>query len=115
MKLRINGNSIRLRLTPEDVVSLCTNSKVSYHTKLLNGLFSYELRAEVHWHAEVVGSHLSVSIPKSEITDWEKNDTVGFEHHFENGLFVLIEKDFQCLHPRSHEQEDHLYPNPEKH
>lgn len=114
MKLRINGNNIRLRLSPEDVETLCSNSKVSCYTKLLNGLFSYELKAESHWHAEVVGSHISVSIPESEITEWEKNETVGFEHRFDNGLFVLIEKDFQCLHPRKHEQEDHLYPNPEK-
>ena len=114
MKLRINGNSIRLRLTPEEVEEICDGEKVSTHTKLLNGLFSYELKTEAVWHAEVIGSHISVSIPQSEVSDWAENETVGFEHRFENGLLVMVEKDFQCLHPRKHEQENHLYPNPDK-
>lgn len=114
MKLRINGNSIRLRLTPQEVESLSAGEKISAHTMLLNGLFSYELKAESTWHAEVIGSNISISIPQAETSGWAENDKVGFEHHFENGLLVMIEKDFQCLHPRPHEPEDHLYPNPEK-
>ena len=114
MKLRINGNSIRLRLTPLEVESLGRDEKIIAHTVLLNGLFSYELKGAEVWHAEVIGSTIAVSVPKNQLVDWGQNDLVGFEHEFENGLFVLVEKDFQCLHPRKHEQEDHLYPNPAK-
>lgn len=115
MKLRINGNSIRLRLNPHEVTTLCNDATITSHTTLLNGLFNYELKTGSHWHAEVIGSSISVSMPYTLVEDWAENKTVGFEHEFGNGLLVLVEKDFQCLHPRKHENEEHLYPNPEKH
>lgn len=115
MKLRINENSIRLRLTPEEVGSLSKGEKVSSFVELLNGQFSYELIAGDAWGAETAGSSIYISIPQTKVLGWAENSKVGFEQRFENGLLLLIEKDFQCLHPRKHEQEDHLYPNPNTH
>lgn len=114
MKLRINGNSIRLRLTPEEVQAVSLGERIHATCKLLNGLFSYELKPETDWHAEILGTNISISLPIAEASGWAENDQVGFEYRFSNGLLVLIEKDFQCLHPRDHENEDHLYPNPEQ-
>lgn len=115
MKLRINENSIRLRLTPDEVEKVSKGEKVSSLVELLNGQFCYELRAGSVWSAETAGPSIYISIPQTEVLDWAENSKVGFEQRFENGLLLLIEKDFQCLHPRKHEQEDHLYPNPNTH
>lgn len=115
MKLRINESSIRLRLTPEEVERVSKGEKVSSFVELLNGRFGYELISGDTWSVETAGSNICISIPQSEVLDWAGNSKVGFEQRFENGLLLLIEKDFQCLHPRKHEQEDHLYPNPNTH
>ena len=47
------------------------------------------------------------------IKDWHLNDKVGFEAEMDNGCYILVEKDFQCLVPRAEEAEDDLYPNPQ--
>ncbi|NVJ47695.1 MAG: hypothetical protein HWE07_11230 [Cytophagia bacterium] len=115
MKLRINGNSIRLRLTPDEVENLSKGMKVGSSLDLINESLNYELIPGDIWNAEILGANISIFIPRSEVLGWAENSQVGFEHKFENGLLLLIEKDFQCLHPRKHEQEDHLYPNPNTH
>lgn len=113
MKLRINGNSIRLRLTPDEVETVSLGEKVHASCSLLNGIFSFELKPANDWHAEIVDSNISISLPLTDASGWSKSEQVGFEYRFANGLLVLIEKDFQCLKPREHENEAHLYPNPE--
>lgn len=114
MKLRINQNSVRLRLTPEEVDTLTSEGTIVSSCLLLNASLEYVLQTADQWSAEISGSRIKISIPETEVRGWHENDKVGFEHHFENGLLLLIEKDFQCLHPRQHENEDHLYPNPEQ-
>ncbi|MDG2455745.1 MAG: hypothetical protein P8N47_08050 [Bacteroidia bacterium] len=43
--------------------------------------------------------------------NWDTDERVGFDHTV-NGLFILLEKDWQCLKPRDHEDESNLYQHP---
>jgi hypothetical protein len=100
MKLRLEGNSIRLRVRKSDLIKLHTESRIRESLLFSNGvLFIYQLITDNN--AETIDAQLSaeaitVSIPLSMATNWLNSDAVGLEHTLDSGLFILIEKDFPC-------------------
>ena len=51
----------------------------------------------------------TVTLPRSDVTHWIESDQVGIEGP-SGQLFVLVEKDFQCLH-RSNREDGDAFPN----
>ena len=117
MKLRIKGNSIRLRLTKTDVANLCEHDQVDEATQIGSQKFTYRISTqEANTFEAILEPYLiHILIPKSEIVGWETNDKVGFEYVVKQDqgqpLQLLIEKDFTCLVPRAENETDN-YPNP---
>jgi hypothetical protein len=113
MKLRINGNSIRLRLSKADVDSFVFTGTITAVCNILDKSLKYTLahRNDSMFSAELVGSHLFIYIPSSEIESWNIDERVGFDGKV-GDLYILIEKDFQCLKPRENEDETDLFSNP---
>ncbi len=114
MKIRINGDTIRMRLTPEEVTSLVKTGSISDSCQFPNATLRYGISTseEGTISARFTENHIGISVPANQLNDWDSDNRVGFEHKLDDRLLILIEKDFQCLHPRKHENEDHLYPNP---
>ncbi|HMR86722.1 MAG TPA: hypothetical protein PKD51_01140 [Saprospiraceae bacterium] len=115
MKLRISGNSIRLRLSMSDVQMLVQNGIVLDKTHIGNGILRYQITQKMHENelsATFENDTINVHIPKDWLTNWDNDERVGFEGCDANGLNILIEKDFQCMKPRQHEDESDLYLNP---
>ena len=120
MKVRIKGNSIRLRLTQGEVEAFGETGYVSEITQVSNeSRFIYELftSPEVSEYSSTFFDHvLRISLPYSTAMAWANTDQVGMQANVKNGmpegLSVLVEKDFQCLVPRDHEDETDNYPNP---
>ncbi|MFY0592244.1 DUF7009 family protein [Roseivirga sp.] len=114
MKIRVNGNSIRLRLAPEEVTELVNTGSVSDVCAFPNGNFTYGIRATTasEMNASFLNGFIAVQVPEGQLVEWDQNEKVGFEFTTPSGLFLLVEKDFKCLQPRKHENESHLYENP---
>ncbi|GAB5536325.1 MAG: hypothetical protein Rubg2KO_25740 [Rubricoccaceae bacterium] len=117
MKLRIKGDSIRLRLTQTEVRQLAETGEVesAMHvgtgTALTYGVCAADSRQlEVAWFR----NGLTLRVPRTWIGPWADGDGVGFEGTQDAGdgrtLAILIEKDFDCLHKRPDEQD--AFPNP---
>lgn len=117
MKLRIKGNSIRLRLTKTDVSKLCSEGWVEEQTHFPGAVLKYRLEAssEEKHSAQFSNNILSVHIPASFVSVWKENDVVGTEGWYktENNpdLKILVEKDFKCL-DATHESQEDNYENP---
>jgi len=114
MKIRIKGNSIRLRLTKSEVHQLATLGKVSESTSFPNGALNYHLISDTavpNLSASFSDNEISIRMPKVWAQAWEKSDQVGHEVTLENSLYLLIEKDFACLDNSREDQSDN-YPNP---
>jgi hypothetical protein len=100
MKLRLEGNSIRLRVRKSDLIKLQTEGSIKEGLIFPNSLyFNYQLITDKN--AETIDAQLSadaltVSIPLSMAMNWLNSDAVGIEHTLSSGLFILIEKDFPC-------------------
>jgi len=121
MKLRIKGNSIRLRLTQAEVKEFQENGIVEEIVK-----FGNTDSSKMHYLLQVSSGNeinalyelnkMLVNVPKPIAEKWTTTNQIGFEYQMplnENeNLFILVEKDFKCLQPRKHEDENDMFPNP---
>jgi len=114
MKLRIKGNSIRLRLSKEEVDQLVESEQVWSRCDMpINRLtYGIELADVEEMSAAFKNSKLRVVMPRFMVANWHTSDLVGFDHTDSNDLYILVEKDFKCLVPRPNEDETQLYKNP---
>jgi len=117
MKIRIRGNSVRFRLTKNEVEQLCQEQFIEEKTNFPNLDFSYAVKASTTKNLEVdfAKNKISLQISKELLQGWDTNNKVGYSHSFptSNGktLDILLEKDFTCLEDRG-EDESNNYPNP---
>ena len=113
MKLRIRGDSIRLRLTRTEVAAVAQGQLVQEFTGFPGGIrfaYSLEPRADAAGiSASFSDGRIVVALPLAQALAWANGDSVTLQS---GG--ILIEKDFACLKPRAHEQEDEsdMFPNP---
>jgi hypothetical protein len=117
VKLRIQENSLRLRLTQNEVAQLRNRGRVESLIEFSPGQWLVYL-LEGSFHAESVaaafdGQAIRVTVPAHLMTEWAESDRVSFEAPSQAGVQLLIEKDFQCLHNRG-EQDHGSYPHPLK-
>ena len=100
MKLRLEGNSIRLRVRKSDINALQKNAVITEALTFPNGdVFHYQLQinnSSLNIDAQLISNILTISLPLSIAADWMQTDAVGMGKTLPNGLFILIEKDFPC-------------------
>jgi hypothetical protein len=118
MKLRIRGDSIRLRLQRGEVYELAETGRVE--DQLVFGPAERLVYAvEMHDDAEVAlvrsPGEITVLLPAEDTQGWAYSDQTGFEavaDNGEDGLTILVEKDFSCLTVRTGEDDSDSYQNP---
>lgn len=120
MKLRIKGNSIRLRLSKTEVAKLDTTGYLEEQTLFIGNKFKYALKKVDRGNelsATFDNNQISVFIPATLVNDWPANDIVGFDARMNitgtDSLYILVEKDFICLDETTEDQSDN-YENPNK-
>ena len=117
MKLRIQGDSIRLRLTQSEVARFAETGRVEATTHFGAGdALTYALRAaDVDTlDAAFGGGRLTVLVPRAWAATWADSDEVGIEGARRcdgRTLALLVEKDFECLHRRADEPD--AFPHPD--
>ena len=114
MKLRIKGNSIRLRLLRSEVERFGSEGIVSEETRFGGTRFRYSLRrTDVSAiAASFDNGEITVHIPERVAHDWVSSNEVGLEKD-QDGLSILIEKDFVCLDRPGDPDRHDAYPNPQ--
>jgi len=121
MKLRVRGNSIRLRLTRSEVDALAKGQTITERCALtavqafeteLTGWLLDAFQAQLDQHT------LRLSVPLNAVRQWASNDTEGIYGEQENGeaepLRIAVEKDYSCLVDRPDEDESEHFPHPDK-
>jgi hypothetical protein len=121
MKLRIRGDSIRLRLKRGEVEQIATGASIVEETHFPDAVLTFRLDvSENHEAAASFNSgSLVVSLPKSKVLDWAGTDEVSLVAEQKlsgaGSLSLLIEKDFSCLEPGHHrdcEDDADTFPHP---
>jgi len=120
MKLRIRGNSLRVRITRPELERLASTGKVGESVPFAAGA---ELRYEVCVDAAAAAlsaayrdNVVSVAIPVREFRQWQREDQVSLRAIQASGtageLSILVEKDFPCLTPRAGEDDSNAFAHP---
>ena len=121
MKLRTNKNSLRLRLSQKEVSNFqqfgSVEESVSFSDRHSDCL-QYALIQADHDQISVTynNNYIRIYVPIPIADTWCKSEQVGFDAKIplkgEEFLFVLVEKDYQCLVDRPNEDESNNFPNP---
>lgn len=122
MKLRLLDDSIRLRLSRNEVAAADEHGIVEGRTRFPDGsVFTFALEARkagAGADASYESDRLVVKLPAHDIAAWAKDDAaVSLNGELElptaGRLKLLVEKDFQCLAPRADDDQSDLFRNPE--
>jgi hypothetical protein len=117
MKLRIRGNSIRLRLTQSEVAKLIEQGSVKETTDFGNGqVFVYTIAVSSKLEtvtADFQNGQINIFIPQTVAETWANGEEVGITAA-QTPLKLLIEKDFNCLIPRNTEEDADTFPHPKE-
>ncbi len=118
MKIRIKGNSVRFRLTRNEVEDFCRSGKVQERTEFGKGVFIYALekRDDIpELAADFEANTLTLYLPTHLCANWDSSDRIGFSNSADwndpDTLSLLVEKDFACIDNTIEDQSDN-YPNP---
>jgi len=121
MKLRIRGDSIRLRLKRGEVDRIAAGISIVEETHFPDSVLTYRLEASENSNisASFDNGSLIVRLPKSKALDWAGTDEVSlYAEQKLSGmapLSLLIEKDFRCIEPGHHrdcEDDEDTFPHP---
>lgn len=118
MKIRIKGDSVRIRLSKSEVDYFGKEGYYSDKTRFPIGEFEYGIisRHDIsQMQAEFNSKGIFLLVPQHWAEEWVATQRVGFDSKValpDGGeLYLLIEKDFQCLDNTMEDQSD-MYPNP---
>jgi hypothetical protein len=120
MKLRIRGNSLRIRLSKTEVDELVSGSSLTEYTNFGTNTFGYKVQPVSNGEvltATYENNIVTLNVPTALLADWPANSVVGFESMMplaDSGhLHLLLEKDFKCLDKTTEDQSD-FFENPAK-
>lgn len=119
MKLRIRGDSLRLKRGEVDQIA--AGSSIVEETHFPDSVLSYHLDVseDDDMSANFERGSLVISLPKSKVSDWAGSDEVSLSAEQKlagaGSLSLLVEKDFSCLEPGHHrdgEDDEDTFPHP---
>lgn len=122
MKLRIKGNSLRLRVSPSEMEQLLQSGRVEetiYFGTEEDARLTYALELSAQAGAMTVRyrpQEVTVQVSSREARTWAEGTDVGLYGATGSGhgpLEVAIEKDFACLDKDGAENAD-TFPNPKQ-
>lgn len=120
MKLRIRGNSIRLRVTRGELTSIASEGGVEERVDFGPSTLHYRLvrdGAVATPQASFEDQVIEVRLPAATVDAWAKDEaqvSIDAEQAVGDGaLRILVEKDFACLQPRTGEDDSDMFAHPD--
>jgi len=121
MKLRIRGNSLRLRVSRTELLQIAEQGSAGDSIRFAPGTewrYGIEVTPAGGVAAKFAANSLLVALPKARVEKWLDDREVAIEGQqpIGNGetLRILVEKDYTCLAPRSGEDDSDLFVNPQQ-
>jgi hypothetical protein len=119
MKLRIQDDAIRFRLTRSEVARLSDGGDVESTCRFPGGralTYALTLAERPTIDARFDGDRIDVALPRTRTIAWARGDDVTLPNDAArrsgDAPRVLVEKDFTCVEPRDGEDQSDLFPNP---
>ena len=122
MKIRIRGNSVRLRLLQSEVAELGKSGKVSEQIRFGlsdSEVLTYTLQVSpqaAEMQAGFCENEICVTLPESVASQWINTGEISLAHEkslADQPLKILVEKDFVCLTRTDDPDNLDAFPNPD--
>ena len=121
MKLRIRGNTLRLRVSKSELAAVLERGAVQDAIRFgprARLKYRLEVAADGRFGAEFAGDSITVRAPRAAVAKWGRDEEVSMRGKQRIGrgatLAILVEKDFECLKPRAGDEATDLFVNPAK-
>jgi hypothetical protein len=121
MKLRIRGNSLRLRVSRTELLRIAEQGSAEDSIRFAPGTewrYGIEVTPVGNVAARFAANSLCVILPKARVEQWldDREVAIEAEQPIGNGetLRILVEKDYTCLAPRTGEDDADLFVNPQQ-
>ena len=121
MKLRIRGNSVRLRVSSTELDRIARHGAAEDSIRFGPGSewrYGIEVKAAGDVAAQFAANSLRVVLPKAHVDRWLDDREVAIEGQQPIGdgemLRILVEKDYTCLAPGTGEDDSDLFVNPQQ-
>jgi hypothetical protein len=121
MKLRIRGNSLRLRVSQTELNQIAEQGSAEDSIRFAPGVdwrYGIVVGAGSAVAARFTADSLTVTVPKASVERWLDPNEVAIVGQQSIGdgetLGILVEKDYTCLAPRAGEDDSDLFANPQK-
>jgi hypothetical protein len=121
MKVRMKGNSLRLRIPRSELDRLARDGRIEetiWFASVENGCQTWALEHSADVRSATVRfapPEIAIVFPSGEVERWARGDEVGIYATLDLGargsLDLIVEKDFTCLHGSAEENRD-AFPNP---
>jgi hypothetical protein len=99
MKLRIQGNTVRVRLNDKEVQSLADGHRLSDQTQFFSGSLQYIVQPAKSSEADFKQNTIFISVDELAISKWNKSDQVSISIESATSdakkLSILVEKDMK--------------------
>lgn len=111
MKVRFTDDSIRMRVRKSDLKQLKAEGQTRTQIQLQPALaFVLTIGDTPTPTAQMEGSTLTVTLPRTAAQQWINSEQVGIEHQQKQAdgsrIHLLIEKDFPCAHRPQEDKAD---------
>lgn len=118
MKIRIKGNSVRIRLTRSEVEKFGKEGYLEESTSFINGTLKYALQISQdtdELSADMLNNNITMYVPAAMGDKWTNTNEVGYSNTIATpggNLFLLLEKDFKCTDANVLEDQSDNYEHP---
>lgn len=117
MKLRINGNSIRIRVTQAEFQAFMDYGSVADILEIPEQPISYALEkcGEKEMNVSRLGDSIRVGLPDDKVREWRSEDCTGFTHIQNVGnkaIKIIVEKELKCPTPEDCKADPDAFPRP---
>lgn len=118
MKLRLRGDSLRLRLNRTEVADLIRTGALEDNVSfgpLPGQQLAYAVRlagSALTPVASFADNRIVVELSPAVARPGAEGEAVGLYSETDWGLKIAVEKDFKCLEPRPHEDETDAFDHP---
>jgi hypothetical protein len=113
MKLRLKGDTVRLRLSQSEVAQLAETGMVEDSVNFAPNPLVYLIHASEdckQLEVSFLNGWLTLSLPVDKMKEWACGSQVGLEGSC-RGVAISIEKDWACQHADDSENQD-SFPRP---
>ena len=120
MKIRIKGNSLRIRLSKSEVDQFAKVGQLEECTNFLNSTLFYGVKstAAKTMSADFNLNKITIFIPQNMLMEWAFSNKVSLVDQMPLGekgtLQILLEKDFKCIDADVNEDQSDYFENPLK-